>query len=310
MPQQTLDARVKPGHDNRGDDALSFLSICFLVACLLLGAAAPAAAGNLELDGKLTQGGLLFGTTEPDARVTLDGKAVRVAPDGRFVIGFHRDAPAEARLTVVHPDGGKDERRLAIAQRTYEIQRIDGLPQKMVTPPDDVLARIKRENEMIAKVRAFDRPEALFESGFAWPAQGIISGVYGSQRILNGEPRQPHYGVDIAAPVGTPVLAPADGVIVLAEKDLYYTGGTIMIDHGHGLTSTLMHMSSVDVAVGRRVRQGDPVGAIGATGRVTGPHLDWRMNWFESRIDPALLVPPMPAPEQAPEPAAGTADGG
>jgi hypothetical protein len=271
----------------------------FLVTVLLLGAVAPATAGTLQLDGSFTQGGLVIGTTEPDAEVTLDGKAVRVAASGRFVFGFGREAAAEATLLVEHPDGSRSERRLSIAKRDYDIQRIDGLPQAMVTPPEDVLARIKAENDMIRAARAIDRPEPLFDSGFAWPARGTISGVYGSQRILNGEPRQPHYGVDIAAPEGAPVAAPADGMVVLAERDLYYTGGTLIIDHGHGLSSALLHMQSLTVAAGERVKQGQPVGTLGATGRATGPHLDWRINWFEERIDPALLVPPMPAPEQA-----------
>ncbi|MGF1608943.1 MAG: M23 family metallopeptidase [Kiloniellales bacterium] len=266
---------------------------------LLLSAAAPALGGTLQLDGNMTQGGLVIGTTEPDAKVMLDGKTVRVSERGRFVIGFGRDAAPEASLLVEHPDGSRSERRLAIAKRDYDIQRIDGLPPAMVTPPEELLARIKRENEKIWAARAVDRPEPLFESGFAWPAQGIISGVYGSQRILNGEPRQPHYGIDIAAPEGTPVTAPADGLVVLAEPDLYYTGGTLIIDHGHGLSSALLHMESLSVAVDERVKLGQPVGTLGATGRATGPHLDWRINWFEERIDPALLVPPMPAPEQA-----------
>lgn len=261
---------------------------------LVLLAALPAAAGSLELDGQLRQGGLVFGTTEPGATVRLGSQNVRVSPGGRFLLGFGRDAPGEAQLSVTFPDGTTEQRTLSIEKRTYDVQKIDGLPPKMVNPPEDVLARIRAENAEIAKVRKVDRPEALFESGFAWPAQGRISGIYGSQRVLNGTPKRPHFGVDVAAPVGTPITAPADGVVVLAEHDLYYTGGTVLLDHGHGLTSAFLHMNDVLVKVGTRVRQGDPIGTLGATGRVTGPHLDWRMNWFDQRLDPQPLAGPMP----------------
>ncbi len=265
-----------------------------LAVLLALLAGMSTAVAEIRLDGNLTQGGLVIGHTDPGATVVLDDRTVRVGADGVFVLGFHRDAPATAELTVTLPGGKAERRSLAIAPREFAIQRIDGLPPKMVTPPPEVLERIRRENAAIAALRKIDNPEPLFRSGFAWPATGRISGVYGSQRILNGEPRQPHYGVDIAAPVGTPIKAPADGVVVLAEDDLYYTGGTVILDHGHGLSSAFLHLSAVTAKVGDRLRQGDVLGLLGATGRVTGPHLDWRMNWFENRIDPQLLVPPMP----------------
>ena len=164
----------------------------------------------------------------------------------------------------------------------------------MVTPPESVLARIKRENAKIHAARMNDSAEPFFEKGWVWPAKGRISGVYGSQRILNGKARRPHFGVDVAAPVGVKVIAPSDGVVVLAENSLYYTGGTIILDHGHGLTSAFLHMSALAVKAGQRVQQGDLLGAVGATGRATGPHLDWRINWFDRRLDPALLAPPLP----------------
>lgn len=265
----------------------------FLLGFLVIYFSASTVFG-VELEGKAVQGGLIRGMTEPGAAVTLDGKPIRVSPDGVFIFGFSRDATGEAQLTVQLLNGTTEQKKLQIEKRTFRIQRIDGLPKKMVTPPKDVLDRIRRENAEIAKVRLVDRPQAFFESGWIWPAKGRISGVYGSQRILNGEPRQPHFGIDIAAPAGTPVVAPADGVVVLAEKDLYYTGGTVILDHGHGLTSAFLHLSSVDVAVGMKIRQGGHLGNIGATGRSTGPHLDWRINWFDRRIDPQFLVPPMP----------------
>ena len=253
---------------------------------------APAFAAS-RLEGRLIQGGLVIGTTMPGSIVTLDGRAVRVAPDGRFLFGFNRDATAAA-LAITAPDGTVDRRQLSVEARHYDIQRIDGLPPKTVSPPLEILARIRREGAQIKAARMQDTPVPYFKTGFEWPAWGRISGVYGSQRVLNGKPRRPHYGIDVAAPVGTPVVAPADGVVRLAELDLFYSGGTIILDHGHGLSSTFLHMARVEVQPGDQLRQGDRLGTIGATGRATGPHLDWRINWFDQRLDAGLLVPPMP----------------
>ncbi len=272
-----------------------------LIALLLLAlalAGSSARAAELGLEGDFLQGGLVFGQAAPGAEVTLDGRRVRVSRVGRFIFGFGRDAPPNAVLEVAWPDGKVEMRHLVVAERDYKIQRIDGLPPKMVTPPEAVLARIRAENGRIAAARAVDLAEPLFESGFAWPVVGPISGVFGSRRVLNGEPKRPHFGVDIAAPAGTPVAAPADGVVAIAEDDMYYTGGTVLIDHGHGLTSVYSHLEEVWVKAGARLRQGDAIGSVGATGRVTGAHLDWRINWFDQRLDPALLVPPMPMPAQ------------
>ena len=246
----------------------------------------------VELDGPLIQGGLVVGRAVPGAEVRLDGRRIRVDSAGRFVIGFGRDAAPTARLEVHAPDGPVERRELAIAQRAYEIQRIDGLPPAMVTPPPQVLARIKREAALIAEVRKIDSDRADFLAGWIWPVEGRITGVYGSQRILNGEPRQPHYGIDIAAALGTQVVAAADGMVALAESDLYFTGGTVILDHGHGLTAAYSHLQRVSVTAGQRVRRGEAIGTVGATGRVTGAHLDWRLNWFEVRLDPALVLPP------------------
>ncbi len=250
-------------------------------------------ADVLRLDGDMVQGGLVRGWTQPDARVVFDDVAVRVAADGAFVFGFGRDFAPMAELTVTLPDGKVVRRQLEVKRRQYDIQRIDGLPPKMVTPSAEALQRIRRENAWIAEVRRRDTPATWFQTGFVWPTQGRITGVFGSQRVLNGEPRRPHFGIDIAAPTGTDVTAPADGEIALANDDLYFTGGTVMIDHGHGLTSVYSHLSRIDVAVGDKVRQGDRIGAVGSTGRSTGAHLDWRVNWFKQRLDPALLAGPM-----------------
>ncbi len=246
------------------------------------------------IKGEATQGSVLFGETSPGARITLDGVVVPVSEHGRFVLGFDRDAASEATLEATLADGSKLRQTLKISPRQYQVQRIDGLPPAQVTPPPEVSSRINDDNAQIRTARAVRDLRDDFAQGFIWPAQGPISGVYGSQRVLNGEPRRPHYGVDVAAPTGTPVVAPAAGVVTLAHPDMYYSGGTLIIDHGHGLSSTFLHLSRLDVEVGQRVAQGDPIAAIGATGRVTGPHLDWRMNWGKARVDPELLVPCRP----------------
>jgi len=258
--------------------------------------AAPSWAGTLTLDGAIEQGGLVRGKAEPGARVTLDGRAVRVAPDGGFVFGFGRDAPDHAALDVTFADGSHDHRDLAVEARHYEVQRINGLPEQQVTPDAATLERIKREGAVIARARAADSDLPFFEEPLHWPATGPISGVFGSQRILNGEPRAPHGGVDVAAARGAPVAAAAAGTVTLAEHDLFYTGGTVIIDHGYGLATTYQHMDRVDVTVGQHVAAGERIGVVGATGRVTGPHLHWSLNWYETRLDPMLAAGPMPEP--------------
>lgn len=274
---------------------MRLLATSVLLCCALLISQGVMADDAVRLEGNLTQGGLVIGHAPPGSTATLDGAAVRVGSDGVFILGFGREAAPTAELLVVRADGVIDHRTLEVEQRVYEIQHIDGLPEQMVTPEDpELLKRIADERALIQAAWAHDTPSIDFLGGFIWPVIGPVSGVYGSQRILNGEPRQPHYGVDMAAPVGTPVAAPAAGIVRLAEPDLYFTGGTVIIDHGFGLSSTLMHMANVTAFVGQRVKQGDIVGTVGATGRATGPHLDWRMNWHDERIDPQLLVPPIP----------------
>ncbi len=247
-------------------------------------------AGALELEGQLTQGGLVQGRTVPGARVALEGRAVRVSPDGVFLLGFARNASPRARLLVTFPDGKQDLRTLQVRQREFPVQHINGLPPIMVTPKESDLERIHGEIALLSKARSRDDARTDFFTGFVWPVIGRITGVYGSQRILNGEPRQPHYGVDVAAPVGTPVLAPADGIVSLAHPDMYFTGGTLMVDHGHGLSSSFMHLSRILVNEGARVRQGEIIAEVGATGRVTGPHLHWGMNLLERPLDPQILM--------------------
>ena len=266
-----------------------------LFALLSFGLAPVPAETGVRLDGPRTQGGLLRGRVAPGSTVEYEGDAVRVSKDGWFLVGFGRDAPPEAEFTVVFPDGRRERQVLKVEPREYDIERIDGLPPRKVTPrSEEDLARIRADVEMVKRARSIDDSRTDFLDGFRWPAKGRISGVYGSQRILNGEPRRPHYGVDIATPVGMEVLAPASGVVTVAHPDMFFSGGTLIIDHGHGLSSAFLHLSRILVETGERVTQGQPVAEAGATGRATGPHLDWRMNLFGRRIDPALLVGPMP----------------
>lgn len=254
--------------------------------------ALPAEA--VELNGSMIEGGMMVGTAPAGSTVALDGEAVATNPDGLFVIGFHRDAPETQTLEITHPDGSVDLQTLTIEQRSYNIQRIDGLPPSKVTPPKARLERIARERAKVGAARKNKSTHTYWANDFIWPARGRVSGVYGSQRVLNGTPKQPHYGLDVAAPTGTPIVAPAGGTVVLAESDFYYEGGIVIIDHGYGLMSTLFHMQTVTAEVGAHIQQGDPIGTIGATGRATGPHVDWRINWHKARLDPELLVPPMP----------------
>ncbi len=263
---------------------------CGAAVCVALLMAPCAFAAKLSLEGALTQGGLAQGRVQPGARVELDGRPVRVSKEGVFLLGFARNAAPQSRLLLTLPDGTQETRTLTIAKREFKIQRIDGLPPQMVTPKEEDLERIYAELALIVKSRSRDDARTDFLSGFIWPLVGRITGVYGSQRILNGQPRQPHYGVDVAGAVGTPIVTPADGLVTLVHPDMYFTGGTLVVDHGHGLSSSFMHLSRVLVKEGDRVRQGEPVAEVGATGRVTGPHLHWGMNLFERPIDPQILM--------------------
>lgn len=284
------------------------MKLAGLIAAAGIIAFATAAHAAMTFEGHFEQGGLVYGHTTPGAHVTLDGQPVRVTPDGEFLLGFGRDAAATATVDVVTPDGRHETKALAIAARTWNIQRIEGLPEKQVTPPPEDLAHIKADIAEVFTARARDTDVLLFRSGFKWPAIGPITGIYGSQRILNGEPRQPHYGIDIAAPAGTPVRAAADGIVSMVDDHMLLTGKTLILDHGYGLSTTYMHMSAITVTPGQHVKQGEIIGRIGATGRVTGPHVDWRVNLYQVRLDPALLVPPMPAAAAKMPVAAGSSD--
>lgn len=244
--------------------------------------------------GKWTQGALLIGKTDPKHKVFIGERSVLVDSRGQFVFGLGRDAEPGFSLTVAAPDGKKALFEYEVSQREYDVQYVEGVAQKYVAPPKEVSERIANDNRLVKKARAIMRPEDQFSEGFTWPLSGKITGVYGSQRVFNGVPKRPHFGLDIAGPVGEPVYAPAPGVVSLAHNDMYYSGGTLIMDHGQGVSSTFIHLSKITVKEGEAIKRGQKVGEVGATGRVTGPHLDWRINWFDQRLDPFLLLPPMP----------------
>lgn len=269
--------------------SVSVLSVAAsLIALLCL---VTTARAEISLKGAVEQGSIVVGQTDPAASVMLDGRKVMVSKHGYFALAFGRDHDSTATLTVKMPDGKTDTEKLSVAKRNWNIQSITGIAPKYVTPPPETLARIKRERALKNAARPCDTPEDWFAEKFIWPASGPISGVYGSQRIFNGEPRNPHFGVDVAAPEGAPVVAPADGIIRLAEPDMFYEGGLVFIDHGQGVFSQMLHMSRIDVKVGQRVHQGDPIGRVGHKGRATGPHLHWGMLLCGTRVDPSLMVP-------------------
>lgn len=265
----------------------------------LLGLCLSTAHAEVVLEGEFIQGGLVVGQVPAGSRVVHDGRVVRVGPDGHFILGFDRDAPVESQLVVALPDGAEVQRRLQVQARDYDIQRIDGLPERKVTPKPEDLARIRADSAAVGQARRRDDARTDFLSGWRWPVIGRVSGIYGSQRILNGEAKRPHFGVDIAAPEGTPVYAPADGIVSLLHPDMFYSGVTLLLDHGHGLSTSYLHLKRALVQEGEAVRQGQVIGEVGATGRATGPHLHWGMNLFRTRLDPGLLVGPMPEPGQA-----------
>ena len=244
----------------------------------------------IEFNGKFIQGHFIIGKTDPGSKVKIDKKQVKVSKDGYFAFGLDRDRKYDVVITI-EKDGIKEKITKRVQKRIYDIQRIDGLEEKKVTPPEEVYERIKKENKLIAKARAIETDLDFFKDKFIIPVDdAIITGVYGSQRILNGKPKWPHYGLDFAQEEGAPVKAMLNGTVTLAAPDLYYTGGTLIFDHGHGISTLYMHMNKVFVKKGQKVKQGDIIGSVGSTGRATGPHLDVRLNWFDIRLDPATVL--------------------
>lgn len=272
-------------------------TLCWILLLCLSGCTA-APVNSVEepqspwsIEGQWIQGALLKGKALPGTKVQFLGNEVYVNEEGEFILGLGRDTPSPVEVSALFV-GEAEARRYTyeVIQRTYEIQRVDGVEQKYVEPSAEDLQRIEQDNIALANARRLREARADFATGFAWPLEGPVTGVYGSQRIFNGVPKQPHFGMDIAAPTGTLVKAPAGGKVTLA-RDLYYSGWTLLIDHGQGLSSAFLHLNQILVKEGDVVKQGDTIAEVGATGRVTGAHLDWRMNWLDQRLDVQLLLP-------------------
>jgi len=246
--------------------------------------AGTAGAATPDVPTTMSQGALIIAHAPPGSAVRVNGKPVHVGADGVFVFGAGRDEKGPINVAV----GGRAI-SVAVTPRDWPIERVEGVPPKTVNPPPEIAARIEREQALVVAARNRDDAREDFDHGFIWPVTGRISGRFGNQRIYNGDPKAPHSGMDIAVPEGTPVKAPADGIITFAQPDLYLTGGTVLLDHGFGLSSNFLHLSRIDVKVGQRVHQGQVIGAAGKTGRATGPHVHWGFNWFGTRLDPLLL---------------------
>jgi hypothetical protein len=260
-----------------------------LLACAGI---APASDRYTELPERVSQGDLVIGITAPGGSVRHAGRTLRVDAEGRFVFGVGRDETGPLSIRITWPDGATETVNVPVVAREWKIERIEGVPQSTVTPAPAIAARIQREQAEVMAARERDDARSDFAHGFRWPATGRISGVYGSQRVYNGTPKSAHSGLDVAAPKGTPIKAPAAGIVTFAKPDLYLTGGTVLLDHGHGVSSNFLHLSRIDVVLGQRVEAGEVIGLVGATGRATGPHMHWGMNWFDVRIDPQALLDP------------------
>lgn len=261
-----------------------------LLLAMLLSTPAAGPPCVPELPQAIVQGGLVIGRIDAGCSVQFGGRPLRIATDGTFVFGVGRDAPRGMSVEAGPATGPLHRYQISVGARRWQIERVDGVPESTVNPPPEIAARIQAEQARVARARERDDPRQDFRFGFIRPLAGRISGVYGSQRVLNGTPKSPHMGLDIAAPNGARIVAPAAGIVTFADPSLYLTGGTLLIDHGHGLSSVFIHLSRIDVKVGARIEQGQPIAAVGATGRANGPHLHWGFNWFGERLDPALLI--------------------
>lgn len=272
---------------------LAVLAACAMPALWVIPvvpAAAQAADARVVFPASASQGAMVIGKVPSGSAVRYAGRALRVSGYGSVVFGVGRDEKGPLQVEVTGADGGRQTVSIPVVPRDWPVERVNGVPPKTVNPPAAIAERIKREQAQVTAARARDDNRADFAQAFAWPVQGRISGRFGNARIYNGQPGSGHSGMDIAVPTGTPVKAPAAGVVTFAAPDLYLTGGTLLLDHGFGVSSNFLHLSRIDVKVGDRVEQGQVIAAVGATGRATGPHLHWGMNWFDTRIDPLLVL--------------------
>ena len=244
----------------------------------------------LELRGNFFQGNLIIGKTEPKSKIFIDNKQIKISDQGFFAYGLSKNRKNDVFIKIIKNGVSKNIIK-KVYKKKYKVQKINGLPSKQVTPPKEVYERIKSDNRLIGTARAVDSNLTYFSNKFVIPIKNtIITGVYGSQRILNGIPKSPHYGLDFAAKEGTNIKAMLDGVVTLSEIDLYYTGGTVIFDHGHGVSTLYMHMKDIFVQKGQKIKQGEVIGTVGKTGRSTGAHLDIRLNWFDVKLDPASVL--------------------
>ena len=232
----------------------------------------------------------MVGKTKPSHTVTLNGNEIAVSADGDYAFGFSRDDKASYQLVITADNGDRVEKTLVPQERDYKLQRIEGIKKSIMQPNPEAVARSKKDSKQVKAARKISSDLTSFANGFIPPIKGTITGVYGSQRIYNGVPKRPHFGLDYAGKIGDPVKAPASGKVLLWVPDMFYSGGTMIIDHGQGVSSTFLHLSQSYVKQGDSVKQGQVVAAVGNSGRTTGPHLDWRINWFGVKIDPALVL--------------------
>lgn len=275
-------------------------AVCLLLWLVPGGKGAQASDRGSELPAEVQQGAMVIGRTMAANRVEVGGRALRLADDGRFVFGIGRDQTEPVRVEIVWFDGVRETLQVQVSPRDWPVERIDGVPPSTVDPPPAIAERIAREQARVSEARTRDDARSDYAQSFVWPVEGRISGRFGHQRVYNGTPKSPHSGMDIAAADGTPAKAPAGGIVTFADPGLYLTGGTVVIDHGAGISSNFLHLSRIDVQVGDRVEQGQVFGAVGSTGRSTGPHLHWGMNWFSTRIDPLLVLEAAGAPQARP----------
>jgi biotin carboxyl carrier protein len=272
---------------NRLPRLLQAIKVTSITTCLL---SSHLAYAEIRLSGEIKQGGLVIGKTNPKSEVHFDGKSLKVSSSGDYAFGFGRDDVTEHLLVITHADGVKEQQTLTPQVREYKIQRIEGIAKKIMNPDPKAVARSKKDNAQVGHARKTNSNKIEYAQGFIAPIKGTITGVYGSQRVYNGVKKRPHFGLDYAGKTGDPVKAPASGKVLLFVPDMFYSGGTMIIDHGHGVTSTFLHLSKSYVKQGDEVIKGQKVAAVGSSGRATGPHLDWRVNWFNVRLDPALAL--------------------
>ena len=245
--------------------------------------------GAEVISGYPVEGNLIVARTNPSNKIKINNEFLEIDESGIFVFGFHRDEENPIKLVIINNENEQFKTSIKPIKRVYKIQRIDGLKKSMVTPPENTISRIKSDRKKVNKARKVKLKMGDFIQGFDWPLKGLITGVYGSQRILNDIPKSPHFGIDISVPIGTSVKAPASGIVTLTE-DLYYSGYTVILNHGLNINSTFLHLSGINVNVGDRIGRGDLIGHSGDTGRSTGPHLDWRIDWNGKRLDAEMLA--------------------